>query len=372
MNGVLVIIDNLFQIELEVTSNCNAACPQCVRNYYGSYTWPNLPIVDMDPELLKTSISLNIWKNLQHLRLCGTYGEPCMHPKLLDIIRYIKSVSTTSITINTNGGIRSKKWWQELAEILDPKKDTVVFGIDGLEDTSPLYRINVDYKKTIENLKAFNQAGGQSVWQYLVFKHNEHQVEQARELALSIGCSDFAYKLTSRFVDKTHTLKDQTPVLDKDGNTIYYIEPPTLPKYKNKGYDDLLETVELYDGYDNYLTTTKISCFAKRMQMIDIKAYGDVYPCAWIGDRMYGYEPEKHKDHYFLNNLINSIGGKEKINLNFTNLEDIINGPWFQAIEDSWKTNSIERCAHQCGARGNLIKIANENQFQSFVEPEKK
>lgn len=365
-----MLISQIQQIELEPTSKCNAACPQCVRNYYGSFTWPTLPIVDMDPLLLETMISLDTWKNLIHFRICGTYGEPCMHPKLLDMIRYVKSVSSCSITINTNGGIRSKSWWKKLATILDPKRDHVVFGIDGLEDTSPLYRINVNYSKAIENLKIFNQSGGKSVWQYLVFKHNEHQVEDAKKYALNIGCSQFSHKSTSRFVDKTHSIKDRTPVLDKEGNIKYYLEPTTLPKYQNQGYNDLEKTITFYKSYENYLKVTSINCMASRFKSIDIKAIGEVYPCAWIGDRMFGYEPERHKDHYTLNNIIESIGGREKINLNTTNLEDIVNGPWFQAIEDSWEDNSIERCAHQCGEQSTLIKEGNKDSFQSWVDPQ--
>ena len=94
-----MLVEKISQIEIELTTKCNASCPQCVRNYYGAYTWPSLPIVDLDINTLKQSINSEIWENLDHLRLCGTYGDPCMHKDLIKIIKWIKTVSPTAITI---------------------------------------------------------------------------------------------------------------------------------------------------------------------------------------------------------------------------------------------------------------------------------
>lgn len=362
-----MIINQLYQVELDLSNKCNAQCPQCVRNYYGSYTWPSLPLVDLDINILKKSISSNTWAMLKHVRLCGTYGDPCMHKELIEIVSWIKSVSTAKITINTNGGIRSTVWWSQLATILGDN-DTVVFGLDGLEDTNHLYRIGVNYQKVIKNLVAFNHAGGNSVWQFLVFKHNEHQVDQARELANTLGCKEFAFKRTSRFVNKSHEVTNCTPVLDKSGNAQYFLEPPTNPVYTNEGYENITSIIKFYGSYNQYLKKTTIDCFAKRVQYINITAEGNVFPCGWLSDRMYGFETETHKDHATLMSMINIIGGREKINLHHTSLEDIINGPWFDAIEQSWRDNSIERCANQCGQDNNLIASANKGQFKSLSE----
>lgn len=354
-----MLIDKISQIELELTTKCNASCPQCVRNYFGSYTWPTLPIVDMDINWLKETIPKEVWQQLEHIKFCGTYGDPCMHKDLLDIVAWIKRNSGASITINTNGGIRSKVWWQDLAELLESDRDKVFFGIDGLEDTNHLHRIGVTYDKVIENLIAFNRAGGHSIWSYLVFEHNQHQIEQARELSKRLGCRNFAAKSTSRFVNKSHELIDQTPVLDDQGNTVYFIKPPTLPKYKNTGYDDFKITNSQHNGYQNYLKYAMIDCKAKRQYTIYISAEGDVFPCGWLSDRMYGFESESHSDNQTMLGIIESIGGRSKINLHQTSLNDIVFGSWFDAIEHSWGTNSIHRCAHMCGNESTLIKNAN-------------
>lgn len=354
-----MLIDKIKQIEIELTTKCNASCPQCIRNYFGSYVWPTLPIIDMDIDFFKECVPLETWKTLEHIKFCGTYGDPCMHKDLLDIVKWVKNCSSAAITINTNGGIRSKSWWCKLAGLLTADKDKVFFGIDGLQDTNHLHRIGVTYNKVIENLTAFNQAGGNSIWSYLIFEHNQHQIEQARQLSRELGCSNFVCKKTSRFVNKTHELVEQTPVLDDKSEPIYFIRPATLPKYQNKGYEDFKLISNRYNGYQNYLKNTEIDCKAKRQQYIYISAEGDVFPCGFLSDRMYGYESENHRDHKTIMDMIESIGGRSKINLHHTSLKDIVYGDWFGAIEHSWSDNSIQRCAHMCGKESTLLSYAN-------------
>jgi hypothetical protein len=98
-------------------------------------------------------------------------------------------------------------------------KDIVVWGIDGLEDTHAVYRVNTDWNKIISNAKIFIQAGGRARWNMLAFKHNEHQIESCQELSKSLGFEVFEVKHTSRFKDnKFH-------VLDEIGKTVNILYP---------------------------------------------------------------------------------------------------------------------------------------------------
>lgn len=347
-------INDVKVIELEITSKCNARCPQCVRNYYGSTTWKSLPIVDMSLDNFKKSMPLEIWKNLKNVKLCGTYGDPLMHKNLIEFVRYIKEQnSDIAITINTNGGIRSRAWWIDLASHLGDK-DLVFFGIDGLKDTNHLHRIDVDYEKVIKNLKTFNQAGGRSIWSYIVFEHNEHQVEEARQLSRELGCHDFVVKSTGRFLDKTHKLVDKSPVMDMDHNIIRWIKPAT-GRYRNIGYESIASFIKEHGSWDEYLKHTKINCFAKRDKWIYIAANGEVFPCGWLSDRMYGFEPESHRDHKIMLDMMEELGGRHKINFFKTSLKEIVEESWFPRIEKSWDSKEIHRCANQCGETYQLL-----------------
>ena len=360
-------IADIQTIELEITSNCNAKCPQCVRNYYGSNTWNTLPVVDMSLDEFKNNMPDDIWKTLKHIKFCGTYGDPLMNKDLIKFVDYVKEQNNNiAISINTNGGIRSIKWWKELAEHLGPE-DLVFFGIDGLEDTNHLYRIDVNFNKVIKNLTAFNKAGGRSIWSYIVFEHNDHQVEEARDLSKTLGCLDFKVKSTNRFVDKTHTIVDKSPVMNTEHEIIRWIKP-TKGKYRNKGYDGINSLIKEHGSWQNYLETATIDCFAQREGFTYIAANGEVYQCGWLSDRMYGFEPEKHQDHQVMLDMIEELGGRDKINLFKTPLKEIVEETWFPRIEQSWKTNEIQRCANQCGELYHLLtKEANKDLEDVYI-----
>ena len=48
--------------------------------------------------------------------------------------------------MNTNAGAQDDYWWYQLAETFD-RKGTVIFSVDGLEDTTHPYRQNVRWEK---------------------------------------------------------------------------------------------------------------------------------------------------------------------------------------------------------------------------------
>jgi MoaA/NifB/PqqE/SkfB family radical SAM enzyme len=337
-------------IEIELTTHCNASCPQCSRNFYGGPKWPTLPLVSLDLEWLKAKLPLEFVKNLKLIRLCGTYGDPCVHPDLLDVIQWFKTQTQAKIIINTNGGMRKPAWWTKLARTLGPN-DMVLFGIDGLDDTNHIYRKGVDYNKLMDNVKSFIGAGGQAEWQFIVFEHNQHQVEAARKISRDMGFREFFVKKTTRFVDKKHELVNKIPIIDK--HKIVFLRPPTDPRYLNEGYD----------SFDKkFYQSVPIKCIKKSINMIYLGADGYVFPCGYLHDRLYGFEAETHPDQQRLQHLFSLCGGSDKANLNFTALNDIIYGKWFKILEESWSNeNRLERCAHICHENNKLVSYIDSH-----------
>ena len=77
--------------------------------------------------------------------------------------------------------------------------DYDVFSIDGLEDTNHIYRVGVQFKKIMENAKAYIDTGASAHWDMLVFDHNKHQVDECRQLADTMGFTWFRSKETDRW-----------------------------------------------------------------------------------------------------------------------------------------------------------------------------
>ena len=351
---------SITQIEIELTTRCNASCPQCIRNDHGGKTWPTLPMVDIDLKTLTDSLT-PIISQLDHIRLCGTYGDPCIYKNLIDLIVWIHQHSSCKITINTNASMHSPEWWINLAQHLNAQ-DKVYFGIDGLEDTHHLHRKGTDFKKIIKNLRAFNQAGGHSVWSFIVFEHNQHQVDEAQTLSHELGCEHFAWKSTSRFVNKEHKLVKESPVKNRNGKIVYWLRPTVDPRYINEGYNNFANLPNKYGSFENYIKTTTINCLAKHSEYVYISAEGYLLPCGFLHDRFYGEEVEKHADRQKLFDMINQTGGLDAINIKNHAIIDIVRNSFFAELEKSWHGPSrLERCANQCGEEINLLYSANRN-----------
>lgn len=193
-------LKDIKELHMETSSGCNAACPMCPRE--------TNPLFDKQKDArhlslnqVKTLFDENFIKNLHLMFMCGGYGDPAAAPECLDILRYFRQVNPNVVlAVHTNGGLRSKSWWAELGSILNQREDRCVFSIDGLEDTNHLYRINVKFDKLMENVTSFIGAGGIAHWSYLVFRHNEHQIEQAKTLASTMGFKEFHEKASPRFI----------------------------------------------------------------------------------------------------------------------------------------------------------------------------
>ena len=115
--------------------------------------------------------------------------------------RYFKNVG-----VHTNGGGRTAEFWHNLGTISKNKGSTswdkgrsgITFSIDGLADTNEIYRRKVNWDKLMENVKAYIGAGGLAEWKMLVFDHNKHQVEEAKELSKKLGFVHFSAEVTTR------------------------------------------------------------------------------------------------------------------------------------------------------------------------------
>ena len=146
-------------VHLEMTERCNAGCPQCGRNINGGETNPYLHDRELDLGSVKKIFPESFVKQLNHIFMCGNYGDPIVAKDTLEVLRYFRSINQNiRLSMNTNGSARTVDWWRDIAEVLKPN-GYVIFSIDGLEDTNHLYRRNTNWEKIISNVNAFIEAG---------------------------------------------------------------------------------------------------------------------------------------------------------------------------------------------------------------------
>lgn len=263
-------LEDIRTIQLDHTSRCNLACPQCAR-YHGSTTSlnPHMNITDLtleDYEIILEDIDV---KNVG-LFHCGNFGDSIVSPTFESTLEYSMTSGIKYVKISTNGSMRSPDWWRSLAKNYGDRI-IINFSIDGLKDTNHIYRINSVWEKIVENASAFISAGGNASWYFIEFEHNYHQIEEAKALASKMGFAKFNVKYTSRFADQ-----NQTAISTKVGTVVKDIP-------LNKNQIDMNRIKMKYISFEDYVNTTPISCKYKKDKSVFIDLNMKLWPCTWLG-----------------------------------------------------------------------------------------
>jgi sulfatase maturation enzyme AslB (radical SAM superfamily) len=181
---------NIKWLQVEASTKCNAWCSACARNKNGYELIDNF-----EPEDLDTLVFENHLKNFNKLEVidfCGTFGD-AIAAYDIKILTEISKRYAKKIIIRTNGSLRSIVWWTQFANLLKGHDHEVWFCLDGLADTHAIYRQGTDFDKIINNARAFMSAGGCAVWQFIPWKHNEHQIKDCIKLSRELGFSRFEF-----------------------------------------------------------------------------------------------------------------------------------------------------------------------------------
>jgi len=252
-------IEDIRHIEFELSSRCNAACPQCPRQSAEFQA-----ALDTKEEItlknVKDWLPQTVLDKLEKISFKGTFSEPAIAKDCLDIVQHLADNSNAKIMFHTNGSLRDKDFWQKLAVAID-HRGRCVFAIDGLEDTHAIYRINTNYHKIINNAATYIAAGGAATWQFIAFQHNQHQIDQAKDLSKSMGFMNFRLMGSNRF-DTEFDLVDTNK-----GNRITK--------------SDLISSPTLEDYNDRIKSTRCVDCISEKTGWIMIDWSGDVFPCCY-------------------------------------------------------------------------------------------
>ena len=246
---------------IEPTSKCVLECPLCDRTwFYEKFKKRKLHEINIDH-------LLNFFDGQSYdINFCGNNGDPIYHSEFHELCQRLKETNCT-INITTNGSKKSIEWWEKLGSILTTE-DKIKFSIDGLQDTNKLYRINSDWDSIMQGFKIIKKHQIKTIWKFIVFKHNQHQIAEAEKLSKELGFDKFQLEKSDRWLDKKELMPNSKYVDD------YYkhqLKVLTNTKYqvdiKPKCLQNNLPSSELY-----------------------IDAEGNFYPCCWIGTYRYKYK----------------------------------------------------------------------------------
>jgi MoaA/NifB/PqqE/SkfB family radical SAM enzyme len=324
------------KLQFEPTSYCNARCPHCGRFDENGNLYPDLKLTHLDADTILDNLELSTLLSLSEVILEGDKGDPIMHPGIEKFIdSFYNLPSQPTINLITNGGIRSTAWWANLGKKYPQLRLT--FSIDGLEDTNHLYRVGVNYRKAMDNAQAYIDAGGHAIWKFLVFRHNQHQINEAKSLAQQMGFSGIIIR--SADVNRFNGL-EQWPV-KLDGALSHYISPPsTVDCQEYVTYKQLNFTT----SSKQLLTASRICPNLSRGQ-IYINHQGYVVPCC-----MMHFDTENN--YFGKDQLTKLTGGLENQSLLTNTISEIFQNKFFNnnlvdslmSTEDQWHFNCERSC----------------------------
>lgn len=346
-------ISEIGRVQLELTNYCNAACPLCDRyeiEYLHSQGRKDVPFVNtshLSFEQIKYTFGAYQWENLDQVHYCGCLDEPTIHPEMLDITRFFLSLNPiVNVCISTNGGTRSENFWQELGNLSKSTNGrvTVIFGIDGLEDTNHLYRRNVKWTKLENNFRTYIQHGGQAVWQAIMFPFNVDILKNMKDRADSEGFVDFYIVNTGRILidDRDETSKKLFFGDKKLDIPAWYSGSYTYKTFKVGNVDireiqnkkiesQCVNCTAMPNSIDDRFHPTKANIY------IDYK--GQVTPCCWTGNPF---------DLITMQQKASTERGISKTShsIHHHSLQDIIDGPFWQFIYDEFENTRM--CVNKC------------------------
>lgn len=174
---------------IDTTSFCNLGCPSCPTGLKLGLR----PSMAMEEDLFRAAID-DVGDYIFHMYMYN-WGEPLLNKRTPEMVRYAKD-REIKVTISTNLSMPLTDDYIE--RLVRSGLDRLMVSLDGTTaETYEQYRKKGDFSRVRENLRRINAARhdlGMSsprlVWQFIVFRHNEHQVDEARALCREWGADE--------------------------------------------------------------------------------------------------------------------------------------------------------------------------------------
>ena len=143
-------------------------------------------------------------------------GEPYLHPAFLEMVKYVSQKKIFTAT-STNAHYLSD---ENAKRTVESGLDRLIISIDGTtQEVYEQYRVGGKLSKVIEGTKniikwkrALHSRKPFVIFQFLVVKPNEHQIEEVKKLGAELGVDDVSFK-TAQIYDYANG-SDLIPTID--------------------------------------------------------------------------------------------------------------------------------------------------------------
>lgn len=179
-------------MSFEPTTSCNLRCPECPSGLR-AFTRPTGMLRD---DFFRATID-QLSRELLYL-VFYFQGEPYLNPSFLDMVAYASSSGIYTAT-STNAHFLNDA---NARRTVESKLDRLIISIDGTtQDVYEQYRIGGRLDKVLEGTrnivkwkKELKSKTPFVIFQFLVVKPNEHQLEDIRRLAAETGVDQVRFK----------------------------------------------------------------------------------------------------------------------------------------------------------------------------------
>ena len=360
-------------IMLDVTTRCNAGCPQCHRTDpmgLNKASW--LPDIVWSLEQFKQAFPEKIAKHIYNFDFCGTWGDCLTNNAILPIVKYIREVAPEAdINIATNGSLRNEEFWWDLG-VTGGKKLFVVFCVEGTtQEMHQNYRQFTFLDKIFDNMDMLSNTPAIIKTQTLVWKHNEKHLDEIEKMCMEHGSTRHHFVATDRFDSRgddklEFSFKGKPGILEKTSPNWQKTFRQTHREEEDENQADYVRidrrrftkgkiektSKKLMKKIEEKTNTNKIACEWGNRNKVVINPDGQVLPCCYFCNPHFYNKNDPKVRNWFIEHPIMQEYQKYQKELNvFTaSLIDIINHKWFKTIlPDSWNSDKpVLQCQKYC------------------------
>ncbi|MBI2867263.1 MAG: radical SAM protein [Chloroflexi bacterium] len=202
--GAAKLAGHPYEWEIDLTNICQLKCPLCHTGLGNVNRAKGFMAYDLYRKAIDQIKDYAIWLSLY------SWGEPLLHRELPKFLAYAHGANiATVMSSNLNAHVSPER----AEEIVASGLDSLIISLDGVtQEVYQQYRVRGRLENVMKNIRLLVETKRRLrsktpflEWQFIVMRHNEHQIPEARKMAKELGVNLITFKK----VDFPHGIYDE-------------------------------------------------------------------------------------------------------------------------------------------------------------------